>query len=155
LRFIDARILIATGMAFSCLSLWVMSGITPDISAFTIVWTSIIQGVGLGLVFVPLNTVSFATMPAFLRTEATAMWTLIRNRGSSIDVSIVIAELTSKTGLMHARLAEYVTPFSLGFQLSPSSLLDPGSTRGLAMIDQMVTSQATTIAYQNDFLLMT
>jgi MFS transporter, DHA2 family, multidrug resistance protein len=155
LRFIDARLLIAAGMAFSCLSLWEMSAITPDISAFTIIWTSIVQGIGLGLVFVPLNTVAFATMPVFLRTEATAIWTLIRNLGSSIGVSIVIAELTSKTTNMHARLAEYVTPFNLGFQLSSSPMLDPRSTRGLAMIDQLVTGQATTIAYQNDFLMMT
>jgi DHA2 family multidrug resistance protein len=155
LSFIDARLLIAAGMAFSCLSLWEMSAITPDISAFTIIWTSIVQGIGLGLVFVPLNSVAFATMPVFLRTEATAIWTLIRNLGSSIGVSIVIAELTSKTTAMHARLAEYVTPFSLGFQLQPSPMLDPKSTQGLAMIDQLVTGQATTIAYQNDFLMMT
>ena len=64
LSFIDARILIGLGMALSAFSLWVMTGITPDISAFTIIWTSVLQGIGLGLVFVPLNTVSFATLPA-------------------------------------------------------------------------------------------
>lgn len=155
LGFIDARILIAVGLALSSISLWVMTGISPEISTFTIVWTSIVQGVGLGFLFVPLNTVAFATMPASLRTEATAVWTLIRNLGSSIGVSVVIAELTSTTTAMHARLAEYVTPFSMGFQLSPNPNLDPSTAPGIAMIDRMVTGQATTIAYQNDFLLMT
>ena len=155
LSFVDARILIALGLAFSGLSLWVMTGITPDISSFTIIWTSVIQGIGLGLVFVPLNTVSFATLPPMLRTEAASMWTLIRNMGSSIGVSIVIAELTSGTTMMHARLSELITPFNAGFQLNPVPLLDPATPEGIAMIDRMVTGQAMTIAYQNDFLLMT
>ena len=155
LSFVDARILIGLGMAFSTLSLWVMVGITPEISAFTIIWTSVLQGIGLGLVFVPLNTVSFATLPPALRTEAASMWTLIRNMGSSIGVSIVIAKLTSGTTLMHARLSELVTPFNAGFQLNPSALLDPSTPEGVAMIDRMVTGQAVTISYQNDFLLMT
>ncbi len=151
---VDARILIATGMAASAFSLWMMIDITPDISVFTIVWTSVLQGIGLGLVFVPLNTVSFATLPATLRTEAASMWTLIRNMGSSIGVSIVIAQLTSGTTLMHARLSELVTPFSAGFQLSPNALLNPDTPEGVAMIDRLVNGQAVTISYQNDFLLM-
>ncbi len=155
LSFIDARILIGLGMALSAISLYMMTGITPDISVFTIVWTSVLQGIGLGLVFVPLNTVSFATLPAQLRTEAASMWTLIRNMGSSIGVSIVIAQLTSGTTMMHARLSELVTPFNAGFQLTPNALLDPSTPEGVAMIDRLVTGQATTIAYQNDFLLMT
>jgi len=155
LQFTDARLLIATGLGLSALSLWVMTGITPEISQFTIIWTSVVQGVGLGLIFVPLNTVAFATLPAMLRTEGAAMWTLIRNLGSSIGVSIVIAELTGTTSAIHARLAELVTPFNAGFQLSPNGLLDPATPEGLAMIDRLVTGQATIISYQNDFLLMT
>ena len=56
---------------------------------------------------------------------------------------------------MHARLAELVTPFNAGFQLSPNALLDPSTPEGLAMFDRMVTGQATIISYQSDFLLMT
>jgi len=155
LSIIDARLLIGLGMGCSAFSLWMMTGITPDISSFTIIWTSVLQGVGLGLVFVPLNTISFATLPPQLRTEAASVWTLIRNMGSSIGVSIVIAQLTSGTTLMHARIAELITPFNAGFQLNFVPLLDPSTTEGVAMIDRMVTGQASTTAYQNDFLLMT
>lgn len=155
LSFVDARLLIGIGIACSALSLWVMTGISPDISVFTIVWTSVVQGIGLGLVFVPLNTISFATLPPQLRTEGASVWTLIRNMGSSIGVSIVIAQLTSGTTLMHARTAELITPFNAGFQLNFVPLLDPSTSEGVAMIDRMVTGQAAIIAYQNDFLLMT
>ncbi len=155
LSFVDARILISLGLLLSMLSLWVMSGISPDISQFTIIWTSVIQGVGMGLIFVPLNTVAFATLPALYRTEGASMWTLIRNLGSSIGVSIVIAQLTSGTTAMHARLAEYMTPFSAGFQMLQKGILDPSTDQGRALLDNMVTGQALTISYQNDFLLMT
>ncbi|MFT3670953.1 DHA2 family efflux MFS transporter permease subunit [Aestuariivirga sp.] len=155
LSYVDARILISIGLLLSMLSLWIMSGISPDISQFTIIWTSVVQGVGMGLIFVPLNTVAFATLPAIYRTEGASMWTLIRNLGSSIGVSIVIAQLTSGTTMMHARLAEYITPFNLGYQLMPKGLIDPATDQGRAMLDNMVTGQALTISYQNDFLLMT
>ena len=71
------------------------------------------------------------------------------------SVSIVIAQLTSGTTLMHARLSEYLTPFSLGFQLMPKGVMDPATDQGRAMLDGLVTGQALTISYQNDFLLMT
>jgi DHA2 family multidrug resistance protein len=153
-RVVDPRLLIAAGLSLSSFSLWVMTGISPDISRFTIIWTSVVQGVGLGLVFVPLNAVAFTTLPAQLRTEAAAIWTLIRNLGSSIGVSIVIAELTSTASVMHARLGEYITPFNAGFPLSGTALIDPATEQGRALIDRMVTGQAATISYQNDFLLM-
>ena len=154
LRFVDARILIGLGLALSTVTLWEMSGVTPDIGRFTLIWTSVLQGVGLGLIFVPLSTVAFATLAPSLRTEGTAMWTLIRNLGSSIGVSIVIAELTSTSAAMHARLGELITPFNAGFQLGNVPLLDAGTDQGLALIDNMVGGQATIISYQNDFLLM-
>ena len=91
----DARILIFIGLVLSTVSLWVMVGWTTDTSAYTIAIYSIVQGVGLGFVFVPLNTVAFATLPGALRTEGAALWTLIRNIGSSVGISIVIAQLTN------------------------------------------------------------
>lgn len=152
---IDARLMILTGLILSTLPLVFMTGMTADTPASTIVWTSIMQGVGLGFVFVPLNTVAFATLPARYRTEGTAVWTLIRNLGSAVGVSIVIAQLTSTTTLMHARLAESLTPWNLGLQFPTAALVDPATTTGRALLEQLVTAQAVIIAYANDFRLMT
>lgn len=155
LTVVDARILIFAGLSLSTLPMVLMIGITPEISGFTIAWTSVVQGLGLGLVFVPLNTVAFATLPAEFRTEGTAVWTLIRNLGSAVGVSIVIAELSSKTTLMHARLVESLTPWNLGLAAPGAAMLDPSTETGRALLDQMVTAQALVIAYGNDFKLMT
>ncbi len=82
------------------------------------------------------------------------MWTLIRNLGSSIGVSIVIANLTNKTILMHARLAESITPFNQALADPAAAMLDPRTETGRALLEQIMTQQATIIAYANDFKLM-
>jgi DHA2 family multidrug resistance protein len=113
-----------------------------------------LQGAGLGFMFVPLNTISLATIPAALRTQGTAMWTLIRNLGSSIGVSVVIANLTNKTIMMHAHLAESVTPFNQAMADPLAAMLDPSTDTGRALLENLITQQATIIAYANDFKFM-
>ena len=78
----------------------------------------------------PLNTVALSSVKPALLTQATAMWTLIRNLGSSIGVSIVIANLTNKTILMHARLAESITPFNQALADPAAAMLDPNDRDG-------------------------
>jgi DHA2 family multidrug resistance protein len=115
----------------------------------------VLQGIGLGLVFVPLSSISFLTLPGHLRTSGSAILTLLRNIGSSIGISIVIANLTSTTTAMHARIVESVTPFNDALGAPDiASTLDMNTDAGRAMLDHLVTQQATVIAYQNNFLLL-
>ena len=113
-----------------------------------------LQGAGLAFLFVPLNTIGLATLPASLRTEGTAMWTLIRNLGKFDWVSVVVANLSNKTILMHARLAESVTPFNQALADPAAGLLDPATETGRALLEEVMTQQAAIIAYANDFKLM-
>ena len=155
LKSIDARPLVAMGLLASLWSIWEMVWYSPDTSASWIVITSIVQGFGLGFIFVPLNSAAFATLSASLRTDGVALWTLIRNLGSSIGVSIVIAQLTSGMSLYRSRMAETLTPFSIGIPMSGASeMLDPTTVGGQALLEQMVTRQAAIISYSNDYLLM-
>ena len=112
------------------------------------------RAIGLGLMFVPLNTLALSSLPPALRTQGTAMWTLIRNLGGSIGVSIVIANLTNKTIVMHARLAESVTPFNQALADPAAAMLDPGTEMGRALLEQLMSQQAAIMAYANDFKLM-
>jgi DHA2 family multidrug resistance protein len=150
----DPRMLLVFGLACCVVSLYYTIGFSPDTSVFTIVWTSILQGLGLGALFVPLNMLALSSLPAALRTQGTAMWTLIRNLGSSIGVSIVIANLTNNTIVMHARLAESVTPFNQALADPSAALLDPTTDVGRALMEQIMLQQATIMAYANDFKLM-
>ena len=151
----DARLMIFFGLTLATGSLWIMVGWNTDVSARAIAIDSIAQGVGLGFVFVPLNTIAFATLPGAMRTEGAALWTLIRNIGSSVGISIVIAQLTTMISTYHSQLVEHVTPFSDALRM-PNALIFAGRSLGnLAALDGMVTQQAAIMAYSNAFLLMT
>jgi MFS transporter, DHA2 family, multidrug resistance protein len=155
MKLIEVRYLVLTGLLLASFTLHQMVGFTDQTSSREIVVASVVQGFGLGLVFVPLSTVAFATLPAHLRTEGTAILTLVRNIGSSIGISMVIAQLTNATVRMQAHLAEYVTPFNNALQApGVSSILDLGTDTGRALMQQMITQQATIIAYANDFKLL-
>ncbi len=143
------------GLTLATGALWVMVGWDTDVSARAIAIDGVAQGVGLGFVFVPLNTIAFATLPTALRTEGAALWTLIRNIGSSVGISIFIAQLTNMITTFHAQLVEHVTPFNDAMKLPDAAQIAGRSIGVLAQIDGLVTQQAAIIAYSNDFLLMT
>jgi DHA2 family multidrug resistance protein len=156
LKIIEARYLVLAGLALAIFTLDQMVGFTDQTSSGAIVTASVLQGFGLGLVFVPLSTVAFTTLPGYLRTEGSAILTLVRNVGSSIGISMVIAQLTNSTIRMHANLTEFVTPFNDALQAPDvSSILNMTSDAGRAIMERIVTQQATIIAYANDFKMLT
>jgi DHA2 family multidrug resistance protein len=151
----DARILVFIGLVLATGSLWVMVGWSPETSATAIAVDSVAQGLGLGFVFVPLNTVAFATLPGDLRTDGTAIWTLIRNLGSSVGISLIIAQLTNMMTVFHSQLAEHITPFNDGLRMPDVVGKISTMGNGLRSIDAIVSQQAAIMAYSNDFLIMT
>ncbi|MEO9189626.1 MAG: DHA2 family efflux MFS transporter permease subunit [Acetobacteraceae bacterium] len=153
----DPRLLMGFGVILIAGTLWYMTGWTPDVSQKEIVWNSVAQGFGLGFVFVPLNVVAFATLAPELRTQATALLSLLRNVGGAIGISIMEALLVRNTQIEHAVLSAFTTPFNRNFQNAPDivHMVSPHTPHGAALLDQMINQQASIIAYENDFLLMT
>jgi DHA2 family multidrug resistance protein len=116
---------------------------------------SIIQGFGFGLVFVPLSTVAFLTLPNHLRTDGTSMLTLMRNVASSIGISIVIAQLTEGSRRVYANLSEHINPFNHAMQMpNVAGMIDMNTDTGRAMADAMVGLQAQIIAFSQDYQLV-
>jgi DHA2 family multidrug resistance protein len=155
MKAIEARTLIATGMLLMTASLFAMTGWTDQTGVPTIVVVSVAQGFGLGLVFVPLSTVSFMTLPQHLRTDGTAMLTLIRNVASSVGISIVIAKLTEGGREAYAIINENVTPFNQALQMPDvASVLNMGTDAGRAMMDVLISLQAQIIAFSWDYQMV-
>src|SRR5258708_1496494 len=94
MRYIEARTLIMSGLSLTCLSLFYMTAWTDQTGVPEIVVVSIAQGFGFGLVFVPLSTVAFLTLPNHLRTDGTSMRPRMPNVASPIGVSVVIGQRT-------------------------------------------------------------
>jgi MFS transporter, DHA2 family, multidrug resistance protein len=155
MRYIEARTLIISGLSLTCLSLFYMTGWTDQTDVPTIVIVSIVQGFGFGLVFVPLSTVAFLTLPNNLRTDGTSMLTLMRNVASSIGISVVIAQLTEGGRRVYAILNEHVTPFNHAMQMPDvRGMIDMSTDAGRALADVMIGLQAQIIAFALDYQML-
>ena len=150
-RRVDARWMILTGLVLTVISLWEMTLFNLEISTWTLVHTGIVQGMGLGFIFVPLSTIAFTTLEPHFRTEGAAMFSLMRNLGSSIGVSVLITILGQQTQRTHAVLVEHVNAFNPALARAP---LPPDTAAGLMMLNGEVTRQAATISYLFDFRIM-
>jgi DHA2 family multidrug resistance protein len=156
LRVVEARYLILFGLTLTAGTMYQMTGFTENTSGREIVICGLVQGLGMGFVFIPLSTVAFLTLAPRYRTDGTSMLTLVRNVASSVGISVVIANLTSKTTVFYSQLAEHVTPFNDALQAPDvARLLDLATDQGRAIMDQILTLQAVVMAYANDFMLLT
>ena len=91
---VDARVLMGFGIVILSWSLYRMTGWTPAVSDMTVIFNTMLQGAGLGFVFIPLQVIAFATLDPALRTEGTALLSLLRNVGSAIGISVTSALVT-------------------------------------------------------------
>ncbi|WGF88688.1 DHA2 family efflux MFS transporter permease subunit [Marinivivus vitaminiproducens] len=152
---IDVRFLLGTGLILTVLALWEMTYYTPDVDQWTIVRNGLIQGMGLGFLFVPLSAVTFATLDPAYRTEGTGLFSLMRNIGSAIGISVVINLLSTGTQANHAELVRYATPFNDALHMpAPAAAWDLATLAGRAALNEEITRQASIIAYANDFHLL-
>jgi DHA2 family multidrug resistance protein len=149
----DARWMIVLGYLLCAFSLWEMTQFTLDVSEQAIVWNGIYLGFGLGLVFPPLTTLTFATLPLRLRTEGAAINALMRNLGASVGIAVLVSLLARNTQENRAELVGQLTPYSAGW---PFGRVMPGPDSAmLAVWDAEINRQAAMIGYLNDFRLMT
>src|SRR5579872_529904 len=152
---VDIRYLLLIGFGLTAWSMYDMTAWTPDISQGTIAWVGFIQGCGLGFLFVPMSTVTFATLAPRYRGEATGMYNLARNTGSAVGISIVEALLIRNTQVNHANLGEHITAYNRVFDnVAVLHSMSPWTLSGRAALDNLVTTQSAVIAYMNDFKLL-
>jgi len=150
---VDIRLIIFGGLAMTAVSLWQMTGFTLMMGKGPLITTGLLQGFGLGFVFTPLSVVTFSTLPRHFLTQGTAIFSLMRNIGGSVGISIVEALLVENTQTVHSRLVEHVRPDNpLIHTLGPAfSLANP---HGVAALNAEVTRQAQMVAYIDNFQLM-
>jgi DHA2 family multidrug resistance protein len=151
----DPRLIMTAGAALLIWSLWAMTDWTPSVSEATISWVTFFQGVGMGLVFVPMNLVAFATLSPQLRTDGAGLTNLMRNIGSAIGVSLTSTILASSIQTIHAQLSSHASPFNRALGVNgPSMQMNPQIPFGLANLNSLLEYRAQVQAYANDFLFM-
>jgi MFS transporter, DHA2 family, multidrug resistance protein len=140
-------------MALTALALWQMTGFSLQMGMWPFITTGLLQGFGLGFVFTQLSVVTFSTLPRSVLTQGTAIFSLMRNMGGSVGISIVEMLLVENTQVVHSQLAEHVRPDNPLAQAlaAPYSLTE---VHGIAALNRELTRQAQMIAYIDNFHLM-
>jgi MFS transporter, DHA2 family, multidrug resistance protein len=151
----DSRKVITLGTIVLLATTYAMSRWTPAVSGSTIAWTGLIQGFGMGFIFVPMNLVAFATISPQIRTDATAIMNLLRNIGGAFSVSLTTAVLSTSAFTVRAQIAEHIDPFNRALDVNvPAMMWNPQLPFGLTALDGVISRAALEIAYANDFLFL-
>jgi DHA2 family multidrug resistance protein len=151
---IDTRLILFAGLCLSTVALWQMMHFDLSMTQTPFIVSGVIQGLGIGLLFVPLSTLAFATVAPELRSEGSSVYTLIRNLGSSVGISIMQALVVANTQTMHASLAAKVIPSDPVVRSGLPAMFNPQTEAGLTALNNEITRQATMVAYVDDFKLM-
>jgi DHA2 family multidrug resistance protein len=155
-RHVDLRLLLLIGLSLVTVSLYMMTGFSLEMGTWPVITSGFIQGLGLGLCMVPNNLLAFQSIPAEVRTDASALYNLIRSLGGSVGVSFVTTILAKQVQVSHSDMAANVTSSSL---LGLDNVLAVGANRYMdaaaSMIDLEINRQALMVGYLDDFWLLT
>ncbi|MEZ5556924.1 MAG: DHA2 family efflux MFS transporter permease subunit [Pseudomonadales bacterium] len=151
----DPRLLILGGLALMAASLGIMSTFDHNVTAGMLMYTGTIQGLGMGFMFVPMSTMAFSTLDPRYRADGSALYSLGRNIGSSIGVSVLMGALAVYVRESRAHLVTHVTPFADALRdPALAGRLNPASPENLELLSQIVQREALMIGYLEDFRLM-
>ena len=152
---VDPRLLVGSGLAIAALSLWEMTSWSLGMDWRWIVFSGAVQGLGMGLVFMPLNLTAFATLEPRHRTDGASLLNLFRSIGASAGISVVTTFLARNLQTSHADLGAHITSSSLpNIDLSTATRFGPYGDTAISLIDAEINRQALFIAYLDDFKLM-
>jgi DHA2 family multidrug resistance protein len=149
----DTRILLGAGLIFSAIASWQMTHFSLDMGMGPLIISGVFQGIGTGMVFVPLATMAFSTLDPRFRAEGSSVFTLVRNLGSAGGISVVQALLSSNTEAVHNSLVQHITPDNPVLNAYLPGAMSLGSAGGLEALNGEITRQATMVAYIDNFQL--
>lgn len=152
----DARLSMATGFLLLAIAGFWMMHFDLNVTPFEIALNGILQGLSIGIVFVPLNVMAFSNLDPKHRPETLGVFHLLRNIGSSLFISICVAEVIRSTGVNYARLVEFINPFNQALTLPwVTGAWNAATPSGLAQLSREITRQSAMIAYLNAFGMFT
>jgi DHA2 family multidrug resistance protein len=151
---VDRRLLCVIGWTLVIAAFWQMSRFDLSMSGDKIVWATILQGLGQGIIFVPLSTLAFATVEPALRAEASSINNLVRSVGGSVGIAVIQALTASNSQKMHASLAAHIDMADPVVRSALPPAMSPATAQGALALNEEITRQATMVAYVDDFKVL-
>ena len=152
---IAPRTAIGMGLAIQAAGGFWMAQFDINVTEFGMFWSHFLMGLGQSVAFTPMTVLAFATLPRHQITEGAAVFTMMRNFGSSLFISLAVMVLVRSTSMNYARMTEFLTPYRepLFYPSLPTQWnLDTAS--GLMQAANEVQRQAAMIGYVNAFHVM-
>jgi DHA2 family multidrug resistance protein len=149
---LDPRIGMTVGFAMLAWSGWYMMGFDMNVTSFDVALTSAVQGLAVGLLWVPLTIATFSSIESRHLAETMSVFHLLRNIGSSIFIALSVTIVVRTSSMNYARFTEFITPYNRLFDL-PENLrsFNIGDVSGLAAISIELDRQADMIGFLNAF----
>ena len=161
MKVVPTKLIIAVGFMVVGSGLVYSTRLFPSIDYDTLTKMRIAQSVGIALLFVPISTISYVTLPKEMNSDAAALYTMFRNVSGSIGISLSTAEITQRTQIRTAYLVDHLNPFDQGYNMTLQSyqqtLLSTGHAAATTLstatgqIYQMLRTQASVLAYSDVF----
>jgi DHA2 family multidrug resistance protein len=152
---IDPRVIIGGGLICLALTNYEMSTWTASVGEWPIIWTGLLQGVGAGIILVPIQLIAFPTLPSHQRTEATSVFNLVRSVCSSVGVSLALTLFVISSAQHRASFVEHISPYSAALRAAQEAGTYTAATQhGLAILDREIQLQAAVAAYNSAFLYL-
>jgi DHA2 family multidrug resistance protein len=151
---VDVRYLIGTGMVLGAIGSWAMTHYSLEVSLFWIIWPAFVQGLGFGLIFVPLSAIAYLTLPRSRTAEAAGIYSLVRTIGAAAGISIVTTLVSRESQVNWNELGAHVTKFNPAVRAYLESLhLSPTDPHAMAVIAAQIAQQAEMNALLDVFKL--
>jgi DHA2 family multidrug resistance protein len=152
--------ILAVGIVICALSTYLMSQFNLTTDFWSFVWPRVILGLGMGLTFIPLTTMTLSHIPRELMTEASALYNLLRNLGGSVGIALTTTILGRRAQFHQTRLVEHLSPFDPSYQMYHEQIGSALTARGLpaagadGVLYRELVRQSTTLAFSDAFLII-
>ena len=157
---VNPKRILTVGILICAVSTYLMSRFTLQTDFWTFVWPRVTLGIGMGLTFIPLTTMTLSHIPRERMTEATSLYNLLRNMGGSVGIAFTTTMLSRRAQFHQTRLVENLTPFDPAYQMAREKLGDVLAAKGLpaagadGLIYRELVRQSTTLAFTDAFLMI-
>jgi DHA2 family multidrug resistance protein len=162
---VDTRLLVFIGVILNMFAMWLLVSVNLSVGFWYVTMSRVVQGFGLGCLFVPIAVAAYSRIPPAQMGQATGLFNLLRNEGGSVGIALSATMLAQRSQFHQSRLVDHLTPFSIGYQQRLSEMahglftwagLDPASTKDLSMalLYGEVRRQAALAAFVDVFWML-
>ena len=161
MKVVPTRYIVMTGFTIMGFALMYSSRLVATIDYWTLVEMRSFQTAALGFLFVPISTIAYLTLPQRYRADGAALFSMFRNVGGAVGISVATALVTERRQADQAHLSKFMTPLNQGYneliQKSEATLRTLGRAAGsvhdeaVSHTYQMYMHQSAVLAYNNVF----